>query len=386
MIGRERQPLIMDFGLARQIGKQDETRLTPDGMILATPADMSPEQVDGDLKTGKQSDVYSLGVILFELLTGDLPFVRTIAAIIGQIMTQDAPPPSKFRSQVDPELDAICQKMMSRKVGDRYAGMKEVAQALTDYLKGKASGRRKPADGQPQANATAAPLQTLTTDEGLAAFLATAPNEDFPVTSQRRVGAGTQLLDPWKKLPSRTKVIATSALAGLLLMMSVVFMLPTPGGMLCIEVLDGEDIEVLVDGKSVKLTDGKWSEEKDEREHRLALRINGQTLTFDNGTKLFEFGEDGEDAVSVTIGGILLSGKNFEVVRGKETVLTIKVIRNDGGGWTPPTPSLSDPSLELVQTFDDVTLLRQKVSNLPIPASPSRSGRTMRGNSAYSTR
>jgi serine/threonine protein kinase len=131
MIDRERQPLIMDFGLARQIDKQDETRLTQDGMILGTPAYMSPEQIEGDLGTGKATDVYSLEVILFELLTGDLPFLGTIAASIGQKMTQDAPPPSEFRKEVDAKLDAICQKMMARQVGNRYASMKELARALS---------------------------------------------------------------------------------------------------------------------------------------------------------------------------------------------------------------------------------------------------------------
>ncbi|MCA9233758.1 MAG: serine/threonine protein kinase, partial [Planctomycetales bacterium] len=74
MLNHRSDPIVMDFGLARQV--QDvKDRLTVDGTLIGTPGYMSPEQVDGDLHAvGPASDIYSLGVVLFEILTGQLPF------------------------------------------------------------------------------------------------------------------------------------------------------------------------------------------------------------------------------------------------------------------------------------------------------------------------
>src|SRR5207248_3269451 len=73
MINKRNEPVIMDFGLARRA--QENARLTRSGSVLGTPAYMAPEQVKGDPKAvGPASDIYSMGVILYEMLTGELPF------------------------------------------------------------------------------------------------------------------------------------------------------------------------------------------------------------------------------------------------------------------------------------------------------------------------
>jgi serine/threonine protein kinase len=137
MLSARQEPVIMDFGLAkRAVENTANPHLTNTGDMMGTPAYMPPEQMEGDLDTvGPRSDIYSLGVILFELLTGKRPFTGTIGAIMNQVLS-DTPPPSpmQLRPDVDPALAAICQKAMAKKVEQRYGSMKEFADALKEYL------------------------------------------------------------------------------------------------------------------------------------------------------------------------------------------------------------------------------------------------------------
>jgi serine/threonine protein kinase len=128
-------PVVMDFGLAKQVRQADQ-KLTQAGSALGTPAYMPPEQVNGDLgRMGPASDVYSLGVILFELLTGQLPFEGPTAAVFGQILYAEPPLPSALAPGLDPALDGICRKAMAKAPGERYPSMKAFAAALLDFLR-----------------------------------------------------------------------------------------------------------------------------------------------------------------------------------------------------------------------------------------------------------
>ena len=134
MMNQRNEPVIMDFGLARR-SRTIDARLTRNGDLLGTPAYMPPEQVKGDTQAmGPRSDIYSLGVILYELLTGRLPFDGQGMEVIGQVLTQEPEPPSKHRPDLDPKLDAICRKAMAKNPDDRYATMTELATALMAYL------------------------------------------------------------------------------------------------------------------------------------------------------------------------------------------------------------------------------------------------------------
>jgi serine/threonine protein kinase/class 3 adenylate cyclase len=133
MINHRGEPIIMDFGLARRLDRQDQ-RLTEVGMMMGTPAYMPPEQVTGDVESmGAVSDVYSLGVILYELLTGQVPFQGSTASVLTQILNQEPIPPRQRRPDVDPILDAICLKAMAKSVALRFGRMTELADALRKY-------------------------------------------------------------------------------------------------------------------------------------------------------------------------------------------------------------------------------------------------------------
>ncbi len=136
MVDKKRRPLVMDFGLALR-EDEGESRMTQSGTIMGTPAYMSPEQVKGDIDdVDAQADIYSLGIILYELLTGQVPFDGSVAAVIGQVLTEAPRPPIEIRRDLDPTLQAICLKMIAKEKSDRFPTMEAVANDLRAYLKG----------------------------------------------------------------------------------------------------------------------------------------------------------------------------------------------------------------------------------------------------------
>ena len=134
MVSQRRSLVIMDFGLAWRAASQDP-RITETGRVLGTPAYMSPEQIEGDTqRVGPLSDLYSIGVILFELLTGTLPFQGPLISVMIKIKTEAPPPPRSFNANIDPALADICLRAMAKDPADRFRSCREFADTLDQWM------------------------------------------------------------------------------------------------------------------------------------------------------------------------------------------------------------------------------------------------------------
>lgn len=138
------EPHITDFGLAKR-ESPDEMTITVEGQVIGTPAYMSPEQITGrSQEADARTDVYALGVVLYEMLTGTRPFRGESDLLVNEITSGNPTPPRRIDAKIPRDLEAICLRAMSREPAGRFLSAADLADDLDRFLSGSGVRTRPP--------------------------------------------------------------------------------------------------------------------------------------------------------------------------------------------------------------------------------------------------
>ena len=178
-------PLLADFGIARVLRDSNRTGLTQDGMSLGTPSYMSPEQAAGESELGPVSDVYALGCILFELLTGEPPFTgANWQAVLVRRVTNDAPRARTLRDDVPASLDDALARALERDPARRTPTARAFAESLAGMTSGSHAAARVPVGAR---SIVVLPFENLSPDPN-DAYLADGLTEELTADLGRVAG------------------------------------------------------------------------------------------------------------------------------------------------------------------------------------------------------
>ncbi|MGQ0646708.1 MAG: protein kinase domain-containing protein [Gemmatimonadaceae bacterium] len=137
--------VVADFGIALAVQQAGGQRMTQTGLSLGTPQYMSPEQAMGERAIDTRSDIYALGAVTYEMLTGDPPFTgSSVQAIVAKVLTEKPSPPSTVRDTVPPGVESAVLKALAKLPADRFASAADFASALADLSDRAAGATRTP--------------------------------------------------------------------------------------------------------------------------------------------------------------------------------------------------------------------------------------------------
>lgn len=304
MINQKNEPVVMDFGLARR-STEGEERLTHTGTVIGTPAYMSPEQVDGDNdNVGPHADIYSLGVIFYEMLTGRLPFQGNLMSILKQIATDDPTPPAEVRSDIDATLQTICLNMMAKKIEDRPASMSDVARDLTGWLQ----GRQVVADESEPLETSRVPRQQASGNDEPTAPLGQPAmpiiNVEPEATSVRTPKQGDRGVPPKNR-----KILIAAGLGGVAVLLAGIMFIVQFGKVKVQITVDDPSLALKVDGDEVVIEGEGVPIRLSAGTHELIVKQGG--LEFE--AKEFRVRKNGRNAIHVVVVGeevqLLMDGK-----------------------------------------------------------------------------
>jgi serine/threonine protein kinase len=147
---------VLDFGISKLVGNEPSLSVTSSSAMMGSPLYMAPEQVRSAKKVDARADIYSLGVILYQLVTGRVPFpAETLGELFEALFTRATPPPRGHRPEISPELDAVIMRCLAKTPEERFEGAAQLGAALQPL-----TDPRRSLTSMPAVEAAPAPLGT----------------------------------------------------------------------------------------------------------------------------------------------------------------------------------------------------------------------------------